>query len=724
MESSRPSVDSYICHVADAPHHPQHKRSIVDDPYASVDGYRFPPPSENASRRYSSPRSNPGDSDDALPGTGNDGVDGRHRQTPQPYYVSSALRAQPLDGPVGGAATTVTAALKSNSVTAQHSIANMGGVASARTQHGGSGSADPFISESSTDVAVDEAPSPANSQGPTQEGVPITKPAKRTTTTTIDAEDPPRRLPQLQEDRVRGYSVMQESSAASSQSCLTAEAAAAERQRQLSHAEDTSSSASGKHPGEHLRSLPPVARTAQPRNDEARERAGVASAEQQEQRQQQRQANPSPPAGTVSAAEKASRGHRYTASDGSNDNALVRTGNHDTASLTDTTNSTREDSMKELVSHVERDSYGFDLREALHAIDFATVLDEYQQNRSVESKALQECRHLFRVLTKNKDALSAEDVYDLLVLFTPCGAAYREGVDFLLENCEGNSSLSFEDFLVYGPRLRARLRGYELFSQLRDHDKLIETHHRVLPGEPFVEANAARVRLLQLAEEQLRGTLQPRSRPLRLYEELFLVEYQEMLYEAALIPGGEVPQRVPNGDFAHELQQHRTLPQLSVPALKKESMDWRADGSLGDDGDDDDAFYAASSRAADKRPFVVAYSEDEPSNQVSPVHHGTSLSGRGQLQPLRPHGSVSGRGPPQSRKAASTARTANTCYSLYNASGSRTGRHGESLAVTLQGRPRTDMRKNLGRLLEEEYWERCTLDDHLIWQLQYMYNPH
>ncbi|KPA83330.1 hypothetical protein ABB37_02987 [Leptomonas pyrrhocoris] len=700
MANVEPSADSYVCHVADAPTSHQHKRGSADDFVISADAYLLPPPSHDASHRYSSPHALTETSPTSLPGA-------HEPEHPQPAtYVSNALRVQHLEeldertadnSAVGRASLlAVESCPPSSRASPQQQSGPRHNLSQARPNVKAGNkrddvaaptgraaptapAADALMTAFATDILEDDVASPDHPTSLTSEGLSASK-GRTTKKPTIDAEEYPRPLSHPAEDRVRGYSMTQVPSSA----------------------EDGSSTSGYEDVRPQL--LPPIVHAVPPCSGAAEignDKNSPAS---------------STPHGRSPASLTRGENAPYTTRES---DALVTAESEDSSSLTTYGG---ENSMRELVSHVDHDSFGFELREALQAIDFAAVLDEYRRNSSVESNALHDCRRLFRVLSMRKDALSAEDVYDLLVLFTPCGAAFREGVDFLWENCEGKSSLSFENFLLYGPRLRARLHGYELFSKLTDHDKLIVTHRRVLPAAPSVEANVARLQLLQLAEEQLQGNMRPQSRPFRLYEEIFLVEYQNFLSELALIPTGDVPQWVPDGDFAHE--QRQTLPQLSMPLLQKESMGWGADGreACNDDGGDHEGLYAASAGPADDRPFVVPYSESEAApSATSPVYRDANSSGRG-LQSPRAREKPSGRRPSPGMKGAATSRKTKTWDGTGNPFGSRTARHGKSLAVTMQGRPRTDMRKNLGRFVEEEYWERRTLDDYLITQLQEMYS--
>lgn len=718
MESVQSSADSYICHVTDAPrppqqHQQQQKRGTTDGLAFSRDTHRFPASLENASQHYVSPK--------AAPETGASAFLSAYEGVSDDCYPREQ---QPCESWTSGGDTAKVTTLENCELSSP--IPQLHGRTAKRgTATPGSAAASPFIFKSTTDSDAadgDSVFSPEQPSSPTLAGVATTRSAAGPNAGTDAVEQLPRNLLKPQKDQVRGCSVIQISSASTSSPSWSAAAAAAAVEAAEDDAKEAGSlngdplslysagrqrtaaelvvdaPGSERNADAHSRPLPPLVRGVPAK------RASTAPPLPPSQRQQQQR---------ETAAAQAKTQHNS----GSNDEggALVTAVSGDASSIA---TYMQEDSMKELVSHVDRDSYGFDLREALQAIDFAALLNEYRQDSSVESQQLQDCRHLFRVIAKNKDALSAEDVYDLLVLFTPCGAAFREGADFLWENCEGKSSLSFEDFLRYGPRLRARLRGYELFSQLSDHDRLLVIHRRALPAEPLVEANVARLRLLQLADEQLQGTMRPQTRPLRLYEELFLVDYQEMLYKTALIPASEVPLRAPDGDYAHD--PYHTLPQLSVPVLQRENTDWRANAAGGP--------CAASSSAApadQRRQYVVAHNEGDPSNQVSPVHGDANQSGHGpqqqSQQQSRPQGKAGVRGP---ANTTTTKKAANRGFSLYDSNGVHRARNGENLAVTLQCRPRADMRKNLGRFVEEEYWERRTLDDHLITQLQNMYSMH
>lgn len=685
--SVRPSAESYVCHVAEAPvAHPQHQTNATGDAASAVDAFRFPPSNDAAAHRYA-----PLKADGSTYPTSAATRPGDY-PTEEPRYTSGGANKE-------GAAAITTAVLlaaethaPSSRSTAAVQPHSRKGTSPSSTN--AAAAADPFISAALMDgEAADHVSFPDNPDSRNHEGVPPNAVTNATFAfdAARDAEGLPRRLPAPLEDRVRGYSLMQPSSLTVSQPQIMADGGRVTSSPSATpHGPVGKSASSSALNSEGPRSLPPAARNAATGLPKSRASPETAAASLESGRAA---------AATGSPVESGA----LVASEGRGGASVVTDSRAEAAA------------MKDLVSHVDRTSFGFDLRDALQSIDFAAVLQEYHHRGSVESAALQDCRHLFRVIAKNKDAVSAEDIYDLLVLFTPCGATFREGVDFLWENCERKLSLSFESFLQYGPRLRARLRGYELFSQLSDHDRILVTHHRVLPDVPLGEANDARVRLLQLADEQLEGALRPNTRPLRLYEELFLVEYQEMLYDAALIPASEVPRRVAGGDFAHE--QNRTLPRLSVPVLQKESTDWRS-GGAGDYGSEDHYAAASGEGGAEnhRRPYPVAYCESAASGQISPVHRDANY-GAGTVPLTAQQQRLA-----QSKRAAATARTANACYGAYSSGGSRSARDKEALAVTLQGRPRPEMRKNLGRFVEEEYWERRTLDDHLITQLQTMYS--
>ncbi|KPI85972.1 hypothetical protein ABL78_4974 [Leptomonas seymouri] len=683
MKNLESSADSYICHVADAPQPQQHVQRDTNTVALQGDAYYFHQSTESVSHRYSSPRASRETSASALPGV-------REPEKQQPEKCNlGALDAQPPAAPSGVNVENTAAMLAtllaaenhapSSSVPREQAIGACGDAFSANPADKNSdknsnlptlagratstaADTNPFISASTTDIAADDVPCRQDLTAPTLKHGPHSKfPTKEA----MDAEVLLNCMPQPEEDRVRGYSVMHMRSP-KDEHCLTDE-----------------------QKNELAQQLPPIARTAE-------HRSGAEGA----------------------ASDGASSKNIETVLHIAKNSSALDTAENPNTSIPATY--TSECSMRELVSHVDSDSFGFDLRSSLQAIDFAAVLDEYRQNCSVESSELQDCRYLFRVVSKGKDALSADDVYNLLMLFTPCGVALREGVDFLRENCEGKSSLSFENFLVYGPRLRARLCGYELFSQLTDHEKLLATHRRVLPNEPLVDANAARVGLLQLSREQLRGVLRQQTRALRLYEQVFLAEYQEKLYEAALIPASEVPQRIPGGDLAHE--QNYTLPRLSVPVMRKGNASCRPGGGehSRSQGRNDKRPSAVSSLPAAKRSCAAPHNDRGESSRISPAHRDATHSGRG-LQPTQGQGRLSGRGSSNSKKGSSTARMAGTLYSLYNSTGPRSARKGESLAVTLPSRPRTDTRRVVGRFLEEEYLERRTLDDYLLTQLQDMY---
>ncbi|KAG5498022.1 hypothetical protein GH5_02819 [Leishmania sp. Ghana 2012 LV757] len=368
---------------------------------------------------------------------------------------------------------------------------------------------------------------------------------------------------------------------------------------------------------------------------------------------------------------------------------------------------------KDLVSHVDRNSFRLVLWDMFQRIDFTDVQRELQRGVR-ESAAVQECRRLFRVVAKNKGSVGIEDLHELLAIFTPCGLSLREGADFLAENCRGKSSLTFRDFLQYGPVLHARLKDYELFEQLSDRQKLIATHARVLPGKLPKKINTARLQLLRVADQQMRGQLPRHARPLRLYEEMFLVDYQERLRDAELIPASAVPPQGLRSDYAHEYaRQHRTkpfpaLPQLSVPALLKEDMEWRRAEVV---HSTDSEVNSASARAdASEKSAAAGHSEEENGAvlQSSRSVSGTKGSGKtGKRKHLQ-------------RRHKMNAASLMGAGAAYGGSRRWVGLDPEKTEVVGQ-RQLCLQQQQMGRFLEEEYWERRTMDDHLITQLQSMY---
>ncbi|XQJ29111.1 hypothetical protein NXY56_005148 [Leishmania guyanensis] len=378
-----------------------------------------------------------------------------------------------------------------------------------------------------------------------------------------------------------------------------------------------------------------------------------------------------------------------------------------------------EDTMKDLVSHLDRHSFGFHLREMFQRADFAGMHCEVRRGVR-ESTALQEYRRLFRVLAKNKDSMSVEDLHELLLIFTPCGVSLREGADFLWENCGGKSSLTFRDFLQYGPALRARLQDYEVFERLPIQQKLITTHARVLPGVSPSTANSARLQLLRVAEQQVQGQLPRHTRPLRLYEEIFLVDYQQRLYDAALIPASDVPPQRLKSDYAHEYGQQQytralpPLPQLSVPVLMKEDMVWCHTEAVC--SPNSDASEAARHAAAVEKPATVLHgkSEHQAVSRNNRLADATKAPGKAGSRTASKKKNGQGR----ERVCAASSMGAGATY---GDSSRQTGLVLDRSAVVVQQQPRPQEQKKMGRFVEEEYWERRIMDDHLITQLQSMY---
>lgn len=351
----------------------------------------------------------------------------------------------------------------------------------------------------------------------------------------------------------------------------------------------------------------------------------------------------------------------------------------------------------ELVSHVESNSYGFELRSSFLRLNFRSLLVTFRSNRG-DTPEMQRCRSLFHVLTKGKQRLSMVDLHELLLIFTPRGVSMREAGDFMWEECNQCTSLSFKDFLFFGESLRNRLFDYEMFEHLDDRHKLRTIHARIFPGIPPSDLNKIRLNLVKAAEEQAAGTAGKSVRPFRRYEELFLVDYQEKLVDSGLIDDSEIPDGGA-GEYSHE---HRCHP-ASVP-LSEENVSWNADDNTN----------AAAATAAN--PYNAA---------SSPRGRQTSKPGAGDRLWT---------GHTSSNRAivrySSPPRTASS------AKGSSQGRlqlptkspsflkHSERppFNLELQQHPRrSSSRKYMGRTAVVDYMERRALDDNLIGQLQEMY---
>lgn len=189
----------------------------------------------------------------------------------------------------------------------------------------------------------------------------------------------------------------------------------------------------------------------------------------------------------------------------------------------------------EASNHIEDWSSFNDIRSKLIHLDFDETLTSFTEN-GPHSEKCKPARKLFTLFSKKKEVISEEDLLELLILFTPTGAAFRESTDFLWEECDHKSSLNFSDFIVYGKLLRERLLDYELFSKLNADQKLIVTGARVFPGEPLYDPDQVRAQLLVALREQSDGTASPEVRPLRLYEVVFLEFYQENLQRSGEPP--------------------------------------------------------------------------------------------------------------------------------------------------------------------------------------------
>ncbi|KAG5498760.1 hypothetical protein JKF63_03048 [Porcisia hertigi] len=369
--------------------------------------------------------------------------------------------------------------------------------------------------------------------------------------------------------------------------------------------------------------------------------------------------------------------------------------------------------LKELDKHGDKNAFGLDLRAVFQKTKFSQVHREYQRI-SEESIAVQECERLFRVISKNKSTVDALDIQELLIIFTPCGVLLREGADFLREECGGKSSLTFVDFLRYGPALRARIRAFEIFERLSDRQKLISIHARVLRSDPPVGVNTARLQLLRVADQQVRGMLPRHVRPLRLYETNFIVDYQERLHDAALIPGSETLPPGLRGDYADELgRAHHVrhlppLPQLSASALQKEDVAWREENVV-DYTDSEESSASANAADAEKSAAVRC------GESAHPV-----VSKRG-CRVAAPKGSRKvGNRQRYTRKRSPYVRRADTAPATGLAA-----TYGTSSGWTAVGSGRTQgkaQQKPMGRFVEDEYRERRTMDDHLITQLEFMYS--
>ncbi|GET90867.1 hypothetical protein, conserved [Leishmania tarentolae] len=375
-------------------------------------------------------------------------------------------------------------------------------------------------------------------------------------------------------------------------------------------------------------------------------------------------------------------------------------------------------SMKEVVSHVDRNSFGFHLRNMFQRIDFADVQREAQRGGR-ESADMQMCQRLFRVIAKGKDCMSVEDVHELLLIFTPCGVSLREGADFLWEKCEGKLSLTFSDFLEHGEVLRERLLDYERFEQLSDQKKLMVTHTRVLPDEPPADAGTARMNLLRVADQQKQDELSQHTRSLRLYEQIFLVDYHERLRDAALIPASELPRQELKSYDAHEYERPQNarsmppLPQLSVPVLK-EDMYWGP--TEVEDSADRDANQAAVRAVEAEKGAAAAYDEKEYPALAGCSHSIVASKTSGKAANCSPtHRRRRQRGHGATESSSGFAGTS------YRERNRLPGFDSTKGVVDRQRQLLPPPQKKMGRFVEEEYWERRVMDDHLMAQLQLMY---
>lgn len=324
-----------------------------------------------------------------------------------------------------------------------------------------------------------------------------------------------------------------------------------------------------------------------------------------------------------------------------------------------------DDQLLRPVDHNER-SYATELRKQLIDANFEKAY-ECCVEEGTQSEGCKPCCSLFRTFSKNKELMSADDLHELLLLFTNPGVALREATDFLWEECDQKSALNFVDFLRYGSILRFRLLDFEAFADLTDDQKLLVTAARVFPGVPTEDAEKARVKLMIANRQQVEGNVSHDVRPLRIYEHLFLETYQRKLYRKG---SAEIEEE-------HSLHQPETSSEYPSQHRAHQS--------------DEDISWAGGDPQSHPREHREAdYPALANCNRGNPKAQRRVARGR--------------RAPKQ--KVLGT-RPGNIPFAM---------RQKPPFNLEFQSKPSTD--KYVGRMIDDEYEERRAADDYLLQRIQ------
>ncbi|CAD2218008.1 hypothetical protein ADEAN_000549400 [Angomonas deanei] len=188
------------------------------------------------------------------------------------------------------------------------------------------------------------------------------------------------------------------------------------------------------------------------------------------------------------------------------------------------------------------------IRRLLDTTDFQKAKEEAETEQ--EGEAYNNAYDLFSRLAHTKDKMQVEDFLEVLRTFTPPGVAAQEASDFLWFECDHKIALSFEDFLLYAPKMRTRIYSYENFSTFTDEEKFVSMYVRLFPYKPVVAWDSARRQIVKAEKHLRQNPATSPFRPLRVYEHSFLVSYQKRLLQQGLIDAGEVPPDLsPTGEF-------------------------------------------------------------------------------------------------------------------------------------------------------------------------------
>lgn len=337
--------------------------------------------------------------------------------------------------------------------------------------------------------------------------------------------------------------------------------------------------------------------------------------------------------------------------------------------------------LREASDHMSEKTYLSEIRKKLDEIDFVDALLHCMED-GPQCERCKSSRSLFKVFSKNKELITPEDLHELLLVFTPPGVALQEATDFLWEECDQKCSLNFVDFLRYGDVLRLRLHDYEMFAALSDEQKLLVTSARVFPGLPTNNPEKARVRLMMANRQQTDGQSSPEVRPLRIYEHLFLDNFQRKLYRQGLVARPESKNTKRHGDVSSE-------------------MPYRKANNAKQDSEEEDISWGDADRPVNsrhQRDTADGQESDYPAlancNKTNPKAQQRVLKGKVMTQ--------------QGQKpVALGTRPGNIPFAK---------RQKAPFNLDLQSRPSTD--KYIGRILEDEYEDRKAADDYLLRRIQ------